>query len=104
MVVMAANLAALAGAQVFRTADAPLYIHGFTATLSLSAVCVLSVIAQLTWYFASNRRIARFERTGSGEVPVIEGKAHDLNGEEKGGEKGVMAGEVTIVKTWYWVW
>lgn len=80
---MAANAAGIAGNQVFRTEDAPLYLHAFTAMLCLAAVCLATVIFQMSWYILSNRRMAK-----SGTAPTVEGKAEGTQ----------------IVQTWWWTW
>lgn len=91
MIIMAANAAGVAGSQVFQTSDAPLYIHAFTAMLSLAAVCFVTVIAQMAWYFSSNKRMEK-----AGTVETIQGKS---DFEEAGGGGG---GE--LQKTWWWTW
>ncbi|KAL1964854.1 hypothetical protein VTN77DRAFT_6356 [Rasamsonia byssochlamydoides] len=84
MIVMAANAAGIAGGQVFRTQDAPLYLHAFTAMLSLAAVCLVTVLVQMAWYFWSNRRMAK-----TGTAPIVQARSAD------GGE---------IAQTWWWTW
>jgi hypothetical protein len=84
MVVMAANAGGIAGAQVFRTEDAPLYLNAFTALLSLSAANLLPIVAQMAWYLWSNRQMIR-----KGAVPTVRGTA------EEGTE---------IIKPWSWTW
>jgi hypothetical protein len=84
MIIMAANAAAVAGSQVFRTNDAPLYIHAFTAMLSLSAFCFVTVIGQMAWYYFSNRRIQKTGQTETVQSQLEEG--------------------VEIQKTWWWIW
>jgi len=81
MIIMAANAAGIAGSQVFRTKDAPLYHVAFTVIVALAAVCVAVVIFQIAWYLLSNRKLAR---KGDGEVPKVEGAG--------------------VVKVWRWVW
>jgi hypothetical protein len=66
MIIMAANCGSIAGAQVFRTEDAPLYINAFTVMLALSAICFIVIIGQQTWYFSSNRKMAK-----TGATPKI---------------------------------
>lgn len=84
MIIMAANAAGIAGGQVFRTQDAPLYIHAFTAMLCLSAVCLVTVIAQMAWYFWSNREMAK-----RGTAPIVQGRS---------------AEGVEMKQTWWWTW
>lgn len=82
MIIMAANAAGIAGAQVFRTGDAPLYLHAFTALLVLSAASLVIVIGLMAWYVISNRRMAK-------------------NGPE------VIAGTTggtEVKRNWWWIW
>lgn len=83
MIVMAANCGSIAGAQVFRTEDAPLYLNAFTATLALSAICFIVIIGQLVWYFSSNRKLAKTRA-----APIVEGNSEGLE----------------ISQTWWWTW
>lgn len=84
MIIMAANAAGIAGSQVFRTGDAPLYIKAFTAMFCLATICVAVVIGQLAWYFLSNRRLAKSSATAL----VVSGKANGIE----------------IEKVWKWSW
>ncbi|GAD96777.1 conserved hypothetical protein [Paecilomyces variotii No. 5] len=83
LIIMAANAAGIAGNQVFRTQDAPLYLNAFTAMLCLAAVCLATVIVQTFWYIWSNRQMAK-----SGNVPTIQAKTEGTE----------------IVRTWWWTW
>ena len=84
MIIMSANAAGIAGGQVFRTNDAPLYVHAFTAMLCLAAVCTATVIGQIAWYFVSNLKMKK-----RGEI---------LEGEVRDGAIGVVGKE----KPWIW--
>ncbi|KAJ9285544.1 hypothetical protein DTO021C3_6936 [Paecilomyces variotii] len=83
LIIMAANAAGISGNQVFRTQDAPLYLHAFTAMLCLAAVCLATVIGQMFWYMWSNRQMAK-----SGTVPTVQAKTEGIE----------------IVQTWWWTW
>ncbi|OJJ46985.1 hypothetical protein ASPZODRAFT_141755 [Penicilliopsis zonata CBS 506.65] len=83
MVIMAANAGGIAGGQVFRTSDAPLYIHAFTAMLALASAGLVAVLGQMAWYFSSNRRLAK------------SGKTHTVTTHSNGAE---------ITATWWWTW
>jgi hypothetical protein len=83
MIIIAANCGSIAGTQVFRTQDAPLYLHAFTAMLALSATCFIVFVVQLVWYFTSNREMAK-----DGVTPLVEGKSEALE----------------LIRTWWWTW
>lgn len=52
LVVMAANCAGIAGSQIFRTSDAPKYLHGLTAICAIAgASWVLTVVLCVQYYF-----------------------------------------------------
>jgi hypothetical protein len=52
LVVMAANCAGIAGSQIFRTSDAPKYLHGLTAISCLAgASWILTAILCVQYYF-----------------------------------------------------
>ena len=87
---MAANAASIAGSQVFRTQDAPLYLHGFTACLALSAANILEIIGQSMWYYFSNRKLAK----EGDESPVVQG-ATDATGDGH---------REALIKKWWWTW
>ncbi|KAH6662909.1 alternative sulfate transporter [Plectosphaerella plurivora] len=58
--IMAANCSGLIGKQIFRSEDAPLYPKGFTLLAGLfAAAFVLSIIANLQYYFLNGRKLAR---------------------------------------------
>ena len=84
MIIMAANAAGIAGGQVFRTGDAPLYIHAFSAMLSLAAVCVATVLIQISWYYTSNMKLKK--------------RGVLVGGEVRDGSIGVVG----IEKPWIW--
>lgn len=87
---MGANAAGIAGSQIFRTEDAPLYIHAFTACLSLSAVNIIEIILLSIWYFISNRKLAKDDR-----------KAHVIQART---DKTADGHEEALVRTWWWTW
>ncbi|KUI63014.1 hypothetical protein VP1G_10132 [Cytospora mali] len=89
-IVMSANAAGIAGSQVFRTQDKPLYLHGFTACLALSALNILEIIAQSVWYFVSNRKLAKT----NAEAPVIKGATDETADGHK----------EALIKRWWWTW
>ncbi|KAM3073570.1 hypothetical protein ACMFMF_006775 [Clarireedia jacksonii] len=82
MIIMAANAAGIAGGQVFRTADAPLYVHAFTAMYVLAAATFVVVAGLMAWYFTANRRLQR-------NPEIVQA------GTQEGGE---------IKKAWVWIW
>lgn len=90
MIIMAANAAGIAGSQVFRTQDAPLYLHAFTACLALSGFNILEIIGQSFWYFFSNRNLAKKD----GDTPVIQG-ATDLTADGH---------REALIRRWWWTW
>lgn len=52
LVVMAANCAGIAGSQIFRTSDAPKYLHGLTASSAIAGVSwVLCLALGVQYYF-----------------------------------------------------
>ncbi|CAG8238474.1 unnamed protein product [Penicillium salamii] len=68
LVVMAANCAGIAGSQIFRTSDAPKYLHGLTASSAIAGVSwVLCLALGVQYYF-------RREKAGS---PDEEGQSKD---------------------------
>ncbi|CCD48822.1 hypothetical protein ACHAPF_004207 [Botrytis cinerea] len=90
MIIMAANSAAIAGSQVFRTADAPLYTHAFTAMYILAAATFVIVVALMAWYIFANRRLGK-------KPEVVQG---GLKMEGESGEEGSLE----VVKKWWWTW
>ncbi|KAI9733997.1 MAG: hypothetical protein M1834_002654 [Cirrosporium novae-zelandiae] len=81
MIIMAANAAGIAGSQVFRDDDKPLYHRAFTTITALAAASEAVVIGQMVWYFASNRILAK-KPESEVELVVDEG----------------------LVKRWWWTW
>ncbi|KAI1319403.1 MFS general substrate transporter [Xylariaceae sp. FL0255] len=63
MMIIAANLGNLAGTEVFRANDAPLYIHAFSACLALSAAVIVLIIIRTLWYYLLNKKL---EKAGTG--------------------------------------
>ncbi|CAI7639535.1 unnamed protein product [Penicillium glandicola] len=58
LVIMAANCAGIAGSQIFRTSDAPRYLHGLTAICSISGVSwVLALALGLQYYFRRQKAV-----------------------------------------------
>lgn len=90
MIIMAANAAGIAGSQVFRTKDAPLYLNAFTACLALSAVNIFEIIGQSFWYFFSNKTLAQKDD----EAPVIQGTT----------ESTADGHREALVRRWWWTW
>lgn len=87
---MGANASGIAGSQVFRTEDAPLYLHAFTACLALSAVNILEIIFQSVWYFGSNRQLAKKG-----------GKEHVIQATTEATADGHRE---ALARTWWWTW
>ncbi|TGO83208.1 hypothetical protein BPOR_0684g00020 [Botrytis porri] len=90
MIIMAANLAAIAGSQVFRTADAPLYTHAFTAMYILAAATFVIVVGLMGWYVFANRRLGK-------KPEVVQG---GLKMEGESGEEGSLE---VVMRCW-WTW
>lgn len=93
MIIMAANAAGIAASQVFRTADAPLYTHAFTAMYILAAATWVIVVSMMGWYVLANRRLAK-------KPEVVHG------GLKMEGDEGKSEGEgsLEVVKKWWWTW
>ncbi|KAI0108004.1 MFS general substrate transporter [Hypoxylon sp. NC0597] len=89
MIIMGANSGGIAGSQVFRTQDAPLYQNAFTACLVLSAVVTIEIIGQSAWYFISNKKLDKL-----GDGPVVAGKTDETPDGLK----------VELVRKWRWTW
>lgn len=90
MIIMAANAAGIAGSQVFRTEDAPLYIHAFTACLALSGVNIVEIVVQSVWYALSNKALEKEDRSKH----VIEAvTATTADGHTE-----------ALARTWWWTW
>lgn len=87
---MGANAAGIAGSQVFRTEDAPLYLHAFTACLALSAVNILQIVFQSVWYFITNRKLTRDGH-----------KAHVIQATTNTTADGHRE---ALIRTWWWTW
>lgn len=90
MIIMAANAGGIASSQVFRTQDAPLYLHAFTACLSLSAVNIVEIIGLSVWYFFNNRALAKADRS-----------AHVIHARTDTASDGHTQ---ELVRTWWWTW
>lgn len=90
MIIMAANSAGIAGSQVFRTEDAPLYMHAFTACLALSAVNIIEIILQSVWYSSSNRSLAKKDRNAHVIAATTDATA---DGHRE-----------ALVRAWWWTW
>lgn len=90
MIIMAANAAGIAGSQVFRTKDAPLYLHAFTACLALSAVNIIEIVLQSVWYFLSNKSLSKQDS-----------KAHEIVATT---ENTVDGHREALARTWWWTW
>lgn len=64
LVVMAANCAGIAGSQIFRTSDAPKYLHGLTASTALAgASWGLCLLLGVQYYFHRKKAVATDEET-----------------------------------------
>ena len=63
LLIMTANAAGLAGAQIFQARDAPLYRTGFTVILTLASIALVFAIGSNTQYLWLNKGIARKEET-----------------------------------------
>ncbi|KAF5023264.1 hypothetical protein F66182_4676 [Fusarium sp. NRRL 66182] len=60
ILIMSANASGIIGSQLFQQDDAPLYETGWTAIMALASVgLVMSVIANLQYFFLNGRRIGR---------------------------------------------
>ncbi|KAK7747414.1 hypothetical protein SLS53_001669 [Cytospora paraplurivora] len=90
MIIMAANSGGIAGSQIFRTQDKPLYLHAFTACLALAALNILEIVGMSAWYFLSNRKLAK----GAVEAPIIKGAT----------EVTADGHQEAIVRIWRWKW
>lgn len=75
LLIMTANAAGIAGAQIFQAHDAPLYQTGFTVILSLACVGVAAAVVSNLQYVWLNRRLERKEssRIDAGEEGVAPG-------------------------------
>ncbi|KAI1098130.1 MFS general substrate transporter [Jackrogersella minutella] len=89
MIIMGANAGGIAGSQVYRTQDAPLYKTGITACLVLSAVVAVEIIGLSIWYLISNNNLDK-----RGDGPVVVGKT----------EETPEGRRVELVKKWRWTW
>jgi hypothetical protein len=58
LVVMAANCAGISGSQIFRTSDAPKYVHGLTAICAIAgASWALAAILCVLYYIRRHKEI-----------------------------------------------
>ncbi|KAI1089366.1 MFS general substrate transporter [Rostrohypoxylon terebratum] len=89
MIVMGANAGGIAGSQIFRTQDAPLYHTAFTACLVLAAAVAVEIVVLSIWYLISNRNL---EKHGDGQV--VTGKT----------EETPDGHQVELAKKWKWTW
>lgn len=87
---MAANMSGIAASQVFRTEDAPLYLHAFTACLALSAVNIIEIVLQIAWYIFSNKSLAKKD----GETHLVQAVTHTNPDSHR----------EALVRTWWWTW
>ncbi|KAH8663977.1 major facilitator superfamily domain-containing protein [Xylariales sp. PMI_506] len=90
MIIMAANAAGIAGGQVFRTGDAPLYVNAFTACLVLNAVATIEVLALSLYYFFANKK-----------METQEGAAVEIKGDTQTAPDGHRE---ELVRKWWWTW
>lgn len=56
LVVMAANCAGISGSQIFRTSDAPEYLHGLTAICALAGVSWVLALVLGGQYYISRKK------------------------------------------------
>ncbi|KAJ5761773.1 uncharacterized protein N7511_005155 [Penicillium nucicola] len=64
LVVMAANCAGISGSQIFRTSDAPKYLHGLTAICSLAgASWVVAAVLCAQYYYRRRKAVAQDSST-----------------------------------------
>lgn len=61
LLIMTANTAGLAGAQIFQSYDAPLYRTGFTVILTLASVALVFSLTSNAQYLWLNKKLARKE-------------------------------------------
>ncbi|KAH6981691.1 MFS transporter [Ilyonectria sp. MPI-CAGE-AT-0026] len=61
LLIMTANAAGLAGAQIFQAHDAPLYRTGFTVILTLASIGLVFAIGSNAQYLWLNKKLARKE-------------------------------------------
>ncbi|KKY25730.1 putative mfs transporter [Phaeomoniella chlamydospora] len=59
MVVMAANLAGIAGAQVFRTKDSPKYLTALSTIIGLVAASWILILVQGAQYYLNRKKVAK---------------------------------------------
>jgi MFS family permease len=59
LAVMGSNLGGLSGQQLFQDSDAPRYMNGFAAVLSLYAASMLMIGVVMGWYYWANKKAAR---------------------------------------------
>lgn len=85
VMIMSANCAGISGAQVFRSEDKPLYRHAFSALVAMAAFAWVFVVAQIAWYYSSNKKLEKI--TGE-RVPTVT-EQEDGTG---------------IAKRWWWTW
>ncbi|KAJ5602223.1 hypothetical protein N7510_011757 [Penicillium lagena] len=58
LIVMAANCAGISGSQIFRTSDAPKYLHGLTAICALAGVSwVLALVLGVQYYISRKKAL-----------------------------------------------
>jgi MFS family permease len=76
LLIMTANAAGLAGAQIFQSYDAPHYRTGFTVILTLASVALVFSIGSNAQYLWLNKKLARkeLEKEERGEVMFEESK------------------------------
>lgn len=61
MLIMTANSAGIAGAQVFQAHDKPLYRTGFTVILAMGSLGLAAALVANAQYFWLNKRLDRKE-------------------------------------------
>ncbi|KAL9570402.1 hypothetical protein ACKAV7_005481 [Fusarium commune] len=68
LLIMTANAAGLAGAQIFQAHDAPLYRTGFTVILTLASIALVFAIVSNAQYLWLNKKLAAKGRLEEGQV------------------------------------
>ncbi|KAH6983584.1 major facilitator superfamily domain-containing protein [Ilyonectria sp. MPI-CAGE-AT-0026] len=79
--IMSSNLAGIIGGQIFREKDSPLYLAGWTVSVSLISVAVLCCLIAIAQYRILNMRIKRNSKLvdGAGPAYIMEaGEQRDI--------------------------
>ncbi|KAL6915246.1 hypothetical protein FSST1_013006 [Fusarium sambucinum] len=74
LLIMTANAAGLAGAQIFQAHDAPLYRTGFTVILTLASIALVFAVGSNAQYLSLNKSLSEKEKAvQEAEEGVVEG-------------------------------